>query len=239
MKMLSKTSDKFYSVANRGLALEDKVAVSLDHADALAGDLHVTTRKVNQLLDDPNLVHEIRQTASDAKETANTIKQSIHELTGTLKDGPLRSDMLGALESLNKSTNDIYNSVRTVDKISGDQKLRSDLKQMLTESRETMAEVDSALDKPAFGENLGGTIRRLNAALGHLDLAARQINQMLDKKHPLVKMNFGRPGYIDQNRESKTKADSVSTASAAEQAPQTVQPAKADVTPKAPADDAQ
>ncbi|HEY9777531.1 MAG TPA: MlaD family protein [Planktothrix sp.] len=199
MQELSKTSDKFYTVANRGLALEDKLSVSLEHADALASDLRVTSKKVNQMLDDPDLIPEIRATAKDARETANTISNSIHELTGTMKDQPFRSDMLTALGSLNKSTNDIYNSVKTVDKITGDEKLRSDLKQMLSQSRETMSEVDDALSKPAFGQNLGGTIARLNATIGHLDLAARQINQMLGKKHPLVKMIFGRPGYINQS----------------------------------------
>jgi phospholipid/cholesterol/gamma-HCH transport system substrate-binding protein len=72
----------------------------------------------------------------------------------------------------------------------------------------------------ALAQNASGTARKVNNALastdlketlnnlheasGNLNKAAVQTNQMLDRKHPLLHMIFGRPGHIKDPKDSKS-----------------------------------
>jgi hypothetical protein len=39
-------------------------------------------------------------------------------------------------------------------------------------------------------------MQKIRAAVQDIDIAAQQLRQILDKRHPLLHMIFGRPGYI-------------------------------------------
>ncbi|MBZ0187264.1 MAG: hypothetical protein K8F91_13540, partial [Candidatus Obscuribacterales bacterium] len=66
------------------------------------------------------------------------------------------------------------------------------------QARTSLNKVDEILNKPAFKEDLGSIIGQAKQAVDHVDLAARQLNQILNKRFPLVKMMIGRPGHIEK-----------------------------------------
>jgi hypothetical protein len=47
-----------------------------------------------------------------------------------------------------------------------------------------------------MGSDVRSTLHKVNDTITHLDLAAQQMNQILEKRSPLMHLMFGRPGYI-------------------------------------------
>jgi len=171
---------------------------SLDHFNAFADDWRTTSHKLNKVLDNPALTADLRDTMEKARQTVEVVQGTIKDLTKTASDPTLRQDMNTWLERLNTSSSNIYKSVQIVKDVSGDQALRSDLKGILSQARETMDKADTILSQPAFGSDLRSTLIRVRKASEDVDTVARQLHQVLDQKRPLVKMLFGRPGYMKE-----------------------------------------
>ena len=130
----------------------------------------------------------------------------MHALNATLRDGQVRKDILEALAKLNSSTENIHKSVQLITKVAGDAELRNDLKDVIANAKDTLVRVDNLMNQPNFTSDLKQTMSRVKTAAANVDLAARQINQVLNKRAPLLKMMFGRPGFIHPDRpESKSQ----------------------------------
>lgn len=169
---------------------------SFRHINALADDWRVTSHKVNKILDNPALSADLKETATKAKETADSIQIAIHELNGMVGDKGTRDDVITMLSKLNDSTENIYKSVQEVHKLSDDQGVRSDLKQILSDAKVAMSNLNSALSDKDFKSNLMNTADKVRTAATHVNFAALQLSQALDKRAPLLHMMFGRPGHI-------------------------------------------
>jgi ABC-type transporter Mla subunit MlaD len=186
---VTELTKKLSPAANHAVEVENKIG-------DLATDMRGTTRRVNRLLDNPELSSDLKQTALHVRETAVSINKTMHELNETLANKPLRADLLEAMDRLNQSTIHIQQSVESVQKITGDQTLRTDIKQIIANVNQTMDKADRMLSRPGFGTDMRGTLGEVRGTVRHLDLAARQLNAILGQKHPLVHLIFGQPGSV-------------------------------------------
>jgi hypothetical protein len=60
-----------------------------------------------------------------------------------------------------------------------------------------MANLNKVLANKDLKDNLLGTSEKVRTAATHINFAALQISQMLDKRSPLLHMIVGRPGHIE------------------------------------------
>ena len=179
--------------------LEEARRTMVHAADEFSNLADATTpavRKLNRILNDPHFSEDLKETAKKAQETAKTIQAAIRDLNVTLTDQPLRKDLLDTLTQLNNSAHSIERSVGVVQKISSDTGLRSDLKQMLVDARRDLDKLNNIMDDPNYTTDFKATLAKTREAVDHVDLLARQMNQILDKRHPLLHMLTGRPGHI-------------------------------------------
>ncbi|HEY9732543.1 MAG TPA: MlaD family protein, partial [Drouetiella sp.] len=196
MEQFARAADSVTELTKR-LSPAAKNAVEVENKIGdLANEMRGTTRRVNRLLDNPELSSDLKETALHVRETAVSINKTMHELNETLANKPLRADLLEAMDRLNQSTIHIQQSVESVQKITGDQNLRTDIKQIIANVNQTMDKADRMLSKPGFGTDMRGTLGEVRGTVRHLDLAARQLNAILGQKHPLVHLIFGQPGSV-------------------------------------------
>lgn len=175
---------------------------------ALARDLRKTSGNLNKMMSNPNSMGELRETVRMAQETANTIKSAMADLNTTLKDEPLRQNIITILDKINTSTKDIAASVNSVEKITGDKTLRSDVKEAVGNLKDAMSKLDVVLGDPNFKTDLKTTMLKVNSAATNIDVAAKQMNQIMGKRAPLIHMIFGRPGKVKVEKETVTEKKS-------------------------------
>lgn len=208
-KNASNNANKFFSRGTSSFDQIEEVASTsrntLSHFTAFTDDWRQTSHKLNKILDNPLLSSDLKDTAQQARETAQIVQNTMHEFSGTLKDEKLRNDLLSGLQSLKESSENISKSVGEIHKIAGDQGLRDDVKAMLTDARTTMSKVNDLVQAPTFGADLKVAVDRVKTAATDTDHVARQLRQVLDEKHPLWKMLTGRPGYLKPEEEQKKK----------------------------------
>jgi len=193
---LARLSHKFEPVADKTLVVEDKISL-------MADDFRGTSRKLNRLIGDPNLTADLKETATKAESTAQSIRDSMHTLNETLTNAPVRQDVLAALKDLNQSTLNVKQSVEGFNQLSANKEMRSDLKDILAQTRQALSQADGLVNEPGFGGDLRDTLHDTRQAVQHMDLVAQQMNQVLEKRHPLVHMIFGRPGHISLRRHAQ------------------------------------
>jgi ABC-type transporter Mla subunit MlaD len=178
----------------------EEVRVKMVHAaDQFSNLADATTPAVHRLdriLNDPHFSADLKETAQKAEETATTIQAAIRDLNVTLTDQPLRKDLLETLTELNNSAHSIERSVGAVQKISSDTGLRTDIKQMLVDARRDLDKVNNIMNDPNYASDFKATLEKARSAVDHVDLVARQMNQILERRHPLLHMLTGRPGHI-------------------------------------------
>ena len=201
MTKLVAAADHMNALAERFMPVADRAVVVENNVAALSERLQGTATKLNRILTNPNFSGDLRETARRAKETSENIQAAVHELNTTLSDKPFRQDLLQAMDKLNQSTEEIRITAQTVQRMGDDKGLRSDLKQMLSDARDTMDKVDNVVSQPTFGADLKTTLVKTQSAVDHMDLVARQMNQILDKKHPLLHLMLGRPGHMQEKVE--------------------------------------
>ncbi len=185
---LSILADKAMPVIDHALPLEENVT-------ALSIDLRRTSKKMAAVFDNPRFSSNLKDAAKEAKETAENIRAAIHELNTTLADKPLRQDVLQSLHELNQSTANVAKSLNSLQEVTSDHALRSDMLKILSDIHSDLNEVNDILSKPMTSD-LRGTLNKTNDLIDHLDLAARQMNQILNERAPLLHLMFGRPGRI-------------------------------------------
>jgi phospholipid/cholesterol/gamma-HCH transport system substrate-binding protein len=207
MDRFAKASDSIASTAEaaHGTALKaDKFfqngSVTFENVSGLAKDLRGTSKKVNKILDDPNFSSDFKEAMRQANETVKTISKTIGEVSSTMQDRSLRSEILEMLGKLNTSTTDIRKSMDTVNKISGDKDLRNDIKEAVRTARDAMQKADTILSDSNFKGDVIQTLSQVKKTALNVDIAARQLRQVLGKRAPLIKLLFGRPGYISDEK---------------------------------------
>jgi len=195
-KIFERTADKFSVLANKTIPVMDRALPLESEMNRLSVSLRKTSANLDKLLSAEHVSPELRETIRQANETARSAQAAIHELNITLGDSKMREDLLSAMNQFNESTDHLQNSMKMLREFSGDEELRADTKQMLRDARIAMEKLDEVFSNPTFGSDLKTTLQKTRAAVQNIDLVAQQLNQILNKRHPLIHMLFGRPGYI-------------------------------------------
>jgi len=198
---IATTATKFGKTADNASIATERASTffktgdeTLHNISDLTQDFRGTTRRVNKLLDNPALSSDLKEAIAEARQTAETIRGAMGDLETTLKDKDLRAQVLDLLTHLEKSTENVKSSLETVSKLSGDQGLRSDIKDTVHEAKQAIEQAGAILNQPDFKANICATLNKVRTAADNIDVAARQVQEILDKRAPLLKMMFGRPG---------------------------------------------
>lgn len=206
-KRLVLAADQLALLANKVMPLVDKTGPLEAHLDILTQDLTKTTGRINRIMNNPHFSGDLKETAQQARQTVESLRATMHELDTTLGDKPMRQDILSTMQQLKATSENIQSACETVRKIGDDKGLRSDLKEILVQVHQDLDEVNNVLNNKNYSTDLHSTLSNARSALGDLDLVARQLNQVLNKKQPLLRLMFGRPGFIKNTQaEIKVKA---------------------------------
>lgn len=149
-----------------------------------------TGHKINHLIDEPTFNSSVKQTVQMAKETASKIQEAIHELNGTLADKEMRGDIITMLGKLTDSTENINKSMQVVRQLADDSGLRSDLKEAMANAKDAMSKANEVLSNPNLVTDARETMSQLRTASAKVSKMAQTIDQLLSKKHPLMRMLF-------------------------------------------------
>ena len=166
----------------------------------LAANLKTTSKRINKVLENPGFSSELKETAQLARQTADSIGVTMHELNGTLKDQALRADVIAMLSKINDSTERVARSVETVKTISNDKELRSDVKGAVSDLRDAMARLDGVVSAPGFQDDLKSTMSKVKSAAIQVDEAAERFNRVMSKPQPLLRMLFTQPGKLPEDQ---------------------------------------
>lgn len=202
---IDKLIGKSYPLIEQTLPLEKKAIV-------LADQMNRMTRKLTKLVDNPNFSGDIKETATQIRVTMEHVQEVMKQVNTTLGDKSLRNDIYATLAQLNQATDSLEKSMEVVQSMSTDGQLRSDVKQMLRDARDAMTKVDKIVTDPNFGVDLKETLGKTRNAIDHIDTAAQQMNQILNKRSPLIQMLIGRPGKIKKSMTDKTTSKTANSA---------------------------
>jgi ABC-type transporter Mla subunit MlaD len=193
------TSEKFGKTADSATVATQRASTFFKDGDTtlnkigdLTGDFKGTSQRLNKLLDNPNFSGDLKETATQARKTAETIRGAMKDLTTTLQDKPLRDQITEALGRLQSSTDNIRHSMEIVNKISGDQGLRNDLKDIVRQAKEALEKADGLLADPNFARDLKTTVVKVRDAATNVDIVSRQMQTVLEKRAPLLHLLFGK-----------------------------------------------
>ncbi len=203
-KRLIKAADQLAVLADKSMPVIDRTLPLENQLIALTKDLRTTTRHINKVLDNPQLGADLRTTAENARQTAAHLQSSIKQLKELLQDTPLREDLVKSFTQLNESTLSIERSLKSVGNLAEDKELRKDLTEITRNTNESLKKINDLLNDPD-GADLKSTLQSAKGAIQHLDTAGAQLNQILDKRCPLLHMMFGRPGKIKLEKNLKQK----------------------------------
>jgi phospholipid/cholesterol/gamma-HCH transport system substrate-binding protein len=187
---ISKASEKLGPVADKTMAMEDKVGY-------LADEVRTTSKRINKIIDNPQFVADLKETARRARDVAASIERTMNQVDSLLADRDLRNDVKESLARLNDATKHVQSGLETFEKLAQDKEVRGDLKAIMVDARHALDKVDSMVNSPGFGDDLKGTLKNTNAALENINTVTLQVNQILSKRHPLLHMIFGAPGKLD------------------------------------------
>jgi hypothetical protein len=195
-KIFEKAANKFTVLADKTMPVMDRALPLESEINRLSINLRRTSTNLNRLLDSEHISPELRETVRQANETARDARAAIHELNVTLSDRDMRKDLVGTMNQFSDAAENLQSSMRMLKDLSADKDLRADTKQMLLNARIAMERLEEVFSDPNFGSDLRATMRKTRAAVHDIDIAAQQLQQILNKRHPLLHMIFGRPGYI-------------------------------------------
>jgi len=199
------TTNKVNTLMDKTVPLVEKTIPLEEKAIVLADDMTRISKRLSKLLNNPNLSGDLKETAHQMRITMQHVQSVMQNLNLTLSDENLRKDIIETMDKLNRTTTSVEKSMEIVQSMGNDKELRGDVKQILQDARSATSKLDKIVSDPTFGTDLKGTLVKSQDAIEHIDLAARQLNQMLDKRAPLVHMMFGRPGKLPKDKRSPKK----------------------------------
>lgn len=195
---ISVLSKKFQPVAASTLKMEDKVSL-------LAVEMRGTSKRLNKIINDPKFTTDLRETAEKARQVADTIQATMKDVNSLLSDKELRADVMSSLERLNDATLHVQKGIETFERLAEDKEVRGDLKSIMVDAKNTMSKVEKIVNSPEFGSDLRGTLGKTRKALDNVNIVTNQVNQILNKRFPLLHLMFGRPGKLSVEAKRKIK----------------------------------
>ena len=209
-KKIGITASRFTLTADKAERMADNASRFFSEGSTLASGLSSTNRKVSKILDNPNMSRDLKETVELAHKTAQTVQSAMSEFSGTVKDKELRTDLLTMLGKIQTSSEEIRKSMAVVNKLADDQGLRSDMKTALQDAKEAMSKANTMMSDPSFRADVSQTMARVKTAASDIDVAAKQLHQILGKRAPLFHMMFGKPGEMAGERTKETLQDGTS-----------------------------
>lgn len=210
------TTDQINGLVKKSYPLIDQTLPLERKAIVLADQMNRMTQKLSKLVDNPKFSGDLKETAIQIRITMEHVQEVMKQVNTTLGDKSLRNDIYATLEQLNQATASMEKSMEIVHNMSADGQLRGDIKQMLKDARVAMTKVDKIVSDPNFGVDLKETLAKARSAVGHIDTAAQQMNQILNKRSPLLHMLIGRPGKINKSMTGSSSQPASATDSAKE-----------------------
>ncbi len=202
---IASTSGKFGRTAEHANIAAERASTffgtgndTMHEIQLVARDFRGTSGRVNKLLENPNFSGDLKETMQEARKTAEVVREAMGEFNSTLKDKPLRDEVVAILQRVQNSTDSIRTSLEIANKISSDQALRSDLKEIMGSAKEALSKANNLLGDPEFKNDIRGTMGKVRTAATNLDKAAKQVQQILSKRAPLLQMLFGKPGKLPE-----------------------------------------
>lgn len=209
------TANRFSQGANSATGFFNEGTETMQKVSGLAQDLQKTSHKMDKILDNPALSGDLKETARLARDTADKIQTAVHEINTTLTDKPFRDDFNVMLNKLSVSTENIYESLKIVRTVSNDQGLRADVKEAIVNAKEAIVKANDLLGQKSFLHDAKLTMSKLRTAADDVDLASRNINQLLGRKRLLLHLMFG-GGQKIEKKDKSTKAGEVAEKSSVE-----------------------
>lgn len=199
------TSNKFGQTAERASEASEEATTffstgnsTLHDISALTRDFRGTSGRVNKILENPAFAGDMKEAMIQARQTAETIRSAMGDMSTTLKDKGLREEVMALLTRLQQSTENIKTSMDIVNKMSADEALRGDLKDIVRQAKDAMTQANTLLADPEFKTDVRSTLTRVRSAATNLDVTSKQVQQILNKRAPLLHLLFGRPGKLPQ-----------------------------------------
>lgn len=198
-KNISHASEKFGPVADKTIVMEGKIS-------GLADEFKVTSKRINKIIDNPQLVADLKETSKRAKDVALSIQRTMDQVDDMLKDKELRTDVKDTLARLNEVTLHVQHGMESFEKLAQDKEVRGDMKAILVDARHALDKVDALVSAPSFGGDVRDTLKEAKEALANVNTVSLQVNQMLSKRNPLLHMLFGAPGRLKVQAKKLTKS---------------------------------
>lgn len=188
---VGQVADSYKNVSYGANTFFNRSTRTSDSINVLATNLTTTSKRLNKILDNPAFSADLKETAQLARQTADSVGATMHELSTTLTDQSLRSDVLTMLTKVNDSTERIAKSIESVKTISADKELRSDVKVAISNLKDAMGKLDGLISEPGFKDDVKATMSKVRTAADEVDLAAANFNTVIGGPRPLWKMMFG------------------------------------------------
>lgn len=203
-KKIGNVADRTNTLAVNANEFFKRGSGTLGSVGELSTDLKRASGKINKILDSGTMVQDLKETMAIARDAAGSIRAALKQFDATMKDEPVKKDLLAALDKVEKSTNSIAISMQAVNKLANDQGLRSDVKEIVGNLKDSVNKLDTMIDEPGFKDDIRTTVRKVNSAAGNIDVAAQQLQHALNQKSLGLKLLFGRPGYIPPNKNGES-----------------------------------
>jgi hypothetical protein len=188
---VSYLSHKLNSVADRAAVMEDNVSL-------LASDLRRTTHRFNRMLNDRKFSGDLKTIANTAKDAAEHLDNAMARVQSVASDKESMANVAQALTTLDEATQNVRETVARIEVIGADKELRGDAKQIVSDAKDTVLQVDKIVGRPGFGTNLKSTLGEAKEAFHRMAHVGAQLEQILDKRAPLLHMLVGRPGHLEE-----------------------------------------
>lgn len=206
------TSAKFGQAADRTQAIADNAnrffrqgAGTMDSIHTLADNVGNTNTKIGKILDNPNLTRDLKETVELAHKTVDQVTETVKLINSTVKDKEVRGDIMTMLARIQTSTQSIHESLQTVDKLAENNQLRDDVKEVVRGAKDAMTKASEMMSDPQLKVDVSHTLGKVKTAAADVDVAAKQLSQILGKRAPLLHLLMGRPGEISEKQKEKVK----------------------------------
>ena len=189
---IGQVADSAKSVTSGASGFFNRGNKAMDQINVLAVDFQSTSKKMNKILDNPTLSTDLKETAKLAKATADSISVTVERLNSTLKDPTVRGDLITIMTKVQTSLEKAQTSLATVDKISDDKDFRA----VISKFGDSLAKFDELLGSTDMTGVTKSTLAKLGTTADDVDLAARQIQNVLDKPTGMSRWFIGKNGDL-------------------------------------------
>ena len=205
-RRINRAADQLAILAEKSMPAIEEGIVLEKELIPLIRTLNALTRDLKTMAEDaPN--SEVRKTITLAQNTIQDAHSVILEVKSIVKDEELRKSLNTTMKNLNRSSRDIRTALVKAENLVEDGKLKDDTLEVLNKTERVLTKADNILNKPILNKDLKQTIDNVDQAVDHIDLAARQMNSILDKRFPLVHLMLGRPGHLEEEEHVQSKSD--------------------------------